>query len=342
MDHEIYMQRCVQLALNGLGRVSPNPMVGAVIVHEGKVIGEGWHQRAGEPHAEVNAINSVVDQSLLSESVIYVSLEPCAHFGKTPPCSDLIVEKKIPKAVIGCRDPFSEVNGKGIEKLRNAGVEVIEDVLQEECLELNKRFFTFHQKKRPYVILKWAQSRDGFIDRLRSKNENGINWITSPETKSLVHLWRSQEDAILVGAQTLLTDNPSLTTREVHGKNPVRLVLNKDKDIPTSAAVFDDAAPTKLFTHTHGQPYANAAVFEIADKALEQVLFTCYDQDIQSLIVEGGAQLLQSFIDEALWDEARVLTGDVFFKEGLKAPQLQHTPAASQYFGKDLLSLYYR
>ncbi len=220
------MRRCLQLAKMGEGNVAPNPMVGAVIVCNHKIIGEGYHQEFGGPHAEVNAINSVKDKSLLAKSTIYVSLEPCAHHGKTPPCSDLIVEHKIPKVVIGSQDTFSKVNGKGIKKLEANGCQVTCGVLEKECRKLNKRFFTFHEKKRPFVILKWAQTKDGFLDKKRNEGEKGIHWITAPETRSLVHLWRSKEMGVLVGRQTAAVDDPKLNVRDVTGKNPVRIILD--------------------------------------------------------------------------------------------------------------------
>jgi len=336
------MQRCIQLARNGRGTVSPNPMVGAVIVHKGRIIGEGWHQRAGFPHAEVNAINSVENQEFLQESCIYVSLEPCAHFGKTPPCSDLIIEKGIPKVVIGCRDPFAEVNGKGVEKLKAAGIEVIENVLQKQCEDLNKRFFTFHAYRRPYIILKWAQTADGFFDKHRSPDQKGINWITRPETKTLVHQWRTEEDAILVGANTVVNDNPSLTAREVAGKNPVRLVIAPTTTLPANAAIDDGAAETYVFSRVK-QLLNKARWLECGKNPLQEILDFCYQNNLQSLIVEGGATLLRSFIEADLWDEARILSGNAFFEKGLKAPSL---PKARRNYstniGEDRLNILYR
>ncbi len=334
------MERCLQLARNGEGRVSPNPLVGSVIVHDDRIIGEGWHQKAGEPHAEVNAIKSVKKPELLSEATIYVNLEPCAHYGKTPPCSDLIIEKSIPRVVIGCRDPFAEVNGKGVAKLAAAGIEVIENILQQEAEQLNRRFFTFHGKKRPYIILKWASSRDGFLDRSRNSGQKGINWITSTETQSLVHQWRSEEDAILVGARTVNIDNPSLTVREVRGKNPYRLVLASNTDLPDNSAIFNEAAPTALFSlnsDTHGK--ASTVLLQEGD-ALEQILDYCYQNKLLSLIVEGGAQLLNSFIEAGLWDEARVLTGPGYFSDGLEAPRLTLLPYREENFGHDQICYY--
>ena len=233
------MLRCLQLAKNGLGSTYPNPMVGSVIVYEDRIIGEGWHQQAGQPHAEVNAVNSVNDQSLLDKATIYVSLEPCSHFGKTPPCSDLIIAKGIKKVVIGTVDPFAEVAGRGIKKLIDAGCEVLVGVLEQECQQLNKRFFTFHQKKRPYIILKWAESLDGFIaPEAKSRSSREPVWITNSYSKQLVHKWRAEEQSILVGTKTVEADNPSLTTRDWSGKSPTRIVLDRELKISEESCCF--------------------------------------------------------------------------------------------------------
>ena len=310
MNNEAYIARCIQLAKNGFGKVSPNPMVGCVIVHNGKIIGEGYHQNYGEPHAEVNAINAVKNVSLLKEATLYVSLEPCAHFGKTPPCADLIIHHQIPKVVIGCIDTFSEVSGKGIDRLRSKNVDVTVGILEKECMDLNKRFFTFHTKKRPYIILKWAQSKDGFIDKLRTESSPTINWITQPETQQLTHLWRSQEDAILVGKNTVLNDNPSLTVRAIEGKNPKRFVLAKQEEISSNYAVCNNEAETHF----------------IEAKTAQEICDALYERNIQSVIIEGGKQTLETFISAKLWDEALVFTGNVLFEAGLKAPTLSKTP----------------
>lgn len=342
MKHESYMQRCISLAENAKGQTSPNPLVGAVVVYQDRIIGEGWHHFAGGPHAEVNAINSVEDPSLLSQSTIYVSLEPCAHFGKTPPCSDLIIEKKIPRVVIGCRDPFSEVNGRGIEKLRASGVEVIEGVLEEECRNLNAGFFTFHTKKRPYIILKWAQTTDGFMDPIRQNGDKGVKWITQPETKVLVHQWRAEVDAILVGKNTVLNDDPSLTVREVAGKNPIRLVMDPHMQIRGSYSIFNDEAKTFIFTGTQEFP-KNNTLYQYIDfdlNPLHDILQFCYQHEIQTLMVEGGAKTIQSFIDGGLWDEARVLNGVSRFGAGLSAPRLNLPPSETTHFAKDTLNIY--
>ena len=243
-NEEFFMQRCIELASKAMGCASPNPMVGSVIVYNNKIIGEGYHEKYGSHHAEVNAINSVKDKSLLSKSTLYVNLEPCAHFGKTPPCSDLIIQNKIPEVVIGCVDTFSEVSGKGIERMRSVGIDVKVGVLENESRELNKRFFTFHEKKRPYIILKWAESKDGFI---APKNQTKPFWMTSSESKKLAHKWRAEEDAILIGRITAEKDNPSLTVREVEGSNPIRIVIDKDLKLSADFNLFNNDAKTIIF-----------------------------------------------------------------------------------------------
>ncbi len=343
MNHELYIKRCIDLAQNAKGYTSPNPMVGSVIVCEDKIIGEGWHHAPGLPHAEVNAINSVTEKEKLEDSTIYVSLEPCAHFGRTPPCSDLIIENKIPRVVIGCRDPFEQVNGRGIEKLKAAGIEVTEGILEEECLKLNKAFFTFHTKKRPYIILKWAQTADGFMDISRKENEKGINWITQPETKTLVHQWRAEVDAILVGKNTILNDNPSLTVREVEGKNPIRLIIDPRAQLSNDHSIFNNDAPTAIFTdqNTKAKNGVKHQLIDYSSEPLTEIMNYCYNHQIQSVLVEGGAHTLQSFINAGLWDEARVLTGLSKFKNGLQAPQIKLAPASSFSFGKDQVNIYH-
>ena len=301
---EQIMSRCIALAKLGAGNVSTNPMVGAVVVHDGRIIGEGYHRKYGEAHAEVNAINSVKDKSLLPESEIYVSLEPCAHFGKTPPCADLIIEKKIRKVYVGCRDTFGKVDGKGIQKLRSAGVEVVVGVLEKECQELNRRFFTSVNFRRPYVILKWAQSTDGFID----KDFKPFR-ISNHQTEILSHKWRSEEDAILVGYNTTLRDNPSLTNRLWSGKNPLRVVLDRNGSLPKNLKVFDEAARTVVLD------------FE-GDDVPRKVLSALYDMKVQSVIIEGGARTHQMFIDAGLWDEARVFVAPVMLGNGTRAAVL--------------------
>jgi diaminohydroxyphosphoribosylaminopyrimidine deaminase/5-amino-6-(5-phosphoribosylamino)uracil reductase len=318
------MKRCIALAKNGLGTTYPNPMVGSVIVHEDKIIGEGWHKKAGEPHAEVNAINSVKDKSLLRKATIYVSLEPCSHFGKTPPCCDLIIKNKIPNVVIGTVDPNIKVAGNGIKKLIEAGIHVTIGILEDECNELNKRFFTFHQKKRPYIILKWAESQDGFIAPLEKIEKKPV-WITNDFSRQLVHKWRTEEQAILVGTQTVIDDNPKLNARDWHGNNPIRIVIDQNNRIPKDNAVFDNQAKTLFITKSKNTPNKENTTFEVIDfegNSVEQILNLTYKHQIQSIIIEGGLQTLQTFIDANLWDEARVFKGETIFGKGICAPLL--------------------
>lgn len=311
--HEKYINRCIELAKNGLGTTYPNPLVGSVIVYNNEIIGEGWHQKAGEPHAEVNAIHSVKDKSLLSKATIYVSLEPCSHFGKTPPCCDLIIANDIPNVVIGTMDPFAKVAGNGIKKLLEAGKKVTIGILEDECNELNKRFFTFHTKKRPYIILKWAESQDGFIASL-TKEKKAPVWITNEFSRQLVHKWRSEEQAILVGTNTVLEDNPTLTVRDWTGNNPIRIVLDQKNRIPKESPIFDTQANTLLISKDTIN-FKNAIASEIAD--------FLFKNEIQSVIIEGGRQTLQTFIDADIWDEARVFKGITTFKNGTSAPEIR-------------------
>ncbi len=330
---EKYMLRCIELARLGIGETYPNPMVGCVIVHNGKIIGEGYHQKSGQPHAEVNAIHSVKHRKLLEESTLYVSLEPCSHFGKTPPCSDLIISENIPKVVIGSVDPYAEVAGKGIERLKNAGIEVEVGVLEKECGILNKRFFTYHTGKRPFIILKWAQTQDGFIDINRSRGENGRpTWITNELSRRLVHKTRAEEAAILVGTRTVLKDNPALTVRSWHGENPVRVVLDRNLSLPKTMRIFAPPTKTIVFNSKVDLSEGNILYIQVdfEEALLKQVLATLYSMEIQSLIVEGGAKTLQSFIDAGLWDEAHLYTGPIFFGDGVKAPQLNSTPVYTE------------
>ncbi|MET0463994.1 MAG: bifunctional diaminohydroxyphosphoribosylaminopyrimidine deaminase/5-amino-6-(5-phosphoribosylamino)uracil reductase RibD [Chitinophagaceae bacterium] len=323
--HEAFMRRCIQLAKLGAGRVAPNPMVGAVLVHQGLIIGEGYHQLYGQAHAEVNCVNEAISkghESLLSSSVIYVSLEPCAHFGKTPPCADLIIRHKIPEVMVGCRDPFTQVDGKGIEKLRNAGHNVTVGILEKECIDLNKRFFTFHTQDRPYIILKWAQTADGRI------GTTGRRLLISNEySNRLVHKWRSEEQAILVGTKTALVDDPALTTRLWPGRSPIRLVVDMDLKLPPSLKLFNGESPTIVFNkHRHGGDEDRGIHFyQLAEGAdlVPQVLKALKSLNVQSVLIEGGATLLQSFIDASAWDEARVITNThLSAGEGLNAPVL--------------------
>lgn len=318
---EQYIQRCIQLAKLGEGNVAPNPMVGAVIVYNDKIIGEGYHQNYGEAHAEVNAINSVDDQSLLAASTIYVSLEPCAHFGKTPPCADLIVINKFNRVVIGCQDSFSKVEGKGIKKLKDAGIEVDIGVLELECRELNKRFFTFHEKKRPFVLLKWAETKNGLIDNGITDNKD-IAWISAPELKPVVHSWRNQQQAILVGQKTVISDNPSLTVRAINGTNPTRIIIDPQCNLNNKYSVFNSEAQTIVLNSIKDESSKNIRYIKLEEINTKTILEQLYLEDIQSVLIEGGRTTLQSFIDDDLWDEANVIIGQNSFNKGTKAPIL--------------------
>ena len=321
MVKEKYMHRCLQLARNGFCNTSPNPMVGAVIVYQDKIIGEGYHIRCGEAHAEVNAINSVKDPELLKHSTIYVSLEPCSHYGKTPPCADLIIKKGIPRVVIGCKDPFSKVAGRGIQKLIDAGCEVTVGVLEEECLQLIKRFTTFHTLHRPYITLKWAESSDGYIDH---KRDGGHPFILSNAlTTMLVHKRRAEHDAIMVGRCTAQLDNPSLNVRHWHGKSPTRIVLDRNGILPDSLKLFDESITTFIFCEKALPSTAKKRYFSIdfSSEILPQIMEVLYQENIQSLLVEGGSILLQTFIDEGCWDEAFVEKSPVLLHSGVKAPK---------------------
>tara|TARA_R110002096_G_scaffold72174_4_gene172191 strand:- start:39505 stop:40587 length:1083 start_codon:yes stop_codon:yes gene_type:complete len=322
-SHEKYMSRAIELANLGKYYTAPNPSVGAVIVHEEEIIGEGYHAQFGEAHAEVNAINAVQNRELLKNSTLYVTLEPCAHFGKTPPCSNLIVENKIPKVVIATTDPFAKVNGKGIAFMKENGVEVITQVLEAEGKELNRRFFTFHQKKRPYVILKFAKSKDGFLARKAGEAHLG-NWITGALSKQLVHLWRAEEQAILVGKNTALIDNPVLTCREVDGKNPIRMVIDLNLELPKELKLFDQSTKTVIFNEKRSETAEQLHwVKKSLGKAMVQsVVDYCVQENILSLIIEGGAGVLNQFIAANVWDEARIFVGNQEFEEGIEAPIL--------------------
>ena len=340
--HEKYLKRCIQLAKNGLGTTYPNPLVGSVIVYENQIIGDGWHKKAGESHAEVNAINSVKDKSLLSKATIYVSLEPCSHFGKTPPCSDLIIEHKIPNVVIGTLDPNEKVAGKGIQKLILAGHNVTIGVLDEECLELNKRFFTFHQKKRPYIILKWAETADGFIAP-KNKDEQKPVWITNQYSRQLVHKWRTEEQAILVGTQTVLDDNPSLNVRDWEGNHPVKIILDRQNRLPENLTVFNSTEKTIIFSQSKrsfNNENCQTEVINFEGNLVQEICNNLFQHNIQSVIIEGGARTLQTFIDENLWDEARVFKGKNAFKEGTKAPKFSGKLVGKQTVLEDELLIF--
>ena len=323
-QHELYMSRCLQLAQQAEGRTAPNPMVGAVVVHNGLIIGEGYHHRCGEPHAEVNAIHSVEDQSLLMESTLFVNLEPCSHYGKTPPCAQLIIDKKIPRVVIGMGDPNPKVNGNGIKMLREAGIEVVENVLNHDCVALNKRFVTMYTQKRPFVILKWAQTQDGFIDSIRTNSETPPLRISNEITKTLNHQIRTVESAILIGTHTAILDNPHLTSRKWGHQNPVRMVVDRQLRIPRHYRIYDQTTPTVIFTDEIDENCKNITFVKLdfSKNIVPQILDYLYQINLSSLIVEGGTQLLQSFIDANLWDEVHVETSPIIIGSGVKAPRI--------------------
>ncbi len=309
-EDELYMRRCIQLALNGRCNTPPNPMVGAVIVHQGRIIGEGYHVRCGEAHAEVNAIRSVRQPELLSHSTIYVSLEPCAHHGKTPPCADLLIEKQIPRIVIGCSDPFAQVSGRGIQKLKDAGREVIVGVLEEKCQALIRRFVTFHTQKRPYLTLKWAESADGYIDFRRHTGESSPVHLSNSLTLMRVHQLRTEHTAILVGTNTALLDNPSLNVRQWYGPQPVRVVIDQHHRLPGNLKLFDGSQPTLIYDTAN----------------LNELLADLHLRGFQSLLVEGGSHLHQSFIDAGLWDEIQIEESPLILGDGVPAPSVGHLP----------------
>ena len=333
----IFMKRCIELANKAIGNTSQNPMVGSVIVYDGRIIGEGYHKNYGEAHAEANAIASVKDKSLLSKSTLYVNLEPCSHFGKTPPCADLIIKHKIPKVVIGCVDTFLSVSGRGIQKIKDAGIEVIVGVLESESRELNKRFFTFHEIKRPYIILKWAESKDGFI---APKNQIKPFWMTSSESKKIVHKWRAEEGAILVGRITAEKDNPYLTVREVEGKNPTRIVIDENLKLNEDLNLFNSESKTIVFNSIKSDENKINQFIKIDFNSLiESMLNELYKLKIQSVIIEGGKTTLQSFIDNRSWDEARIFTANTNLTNGLKSPNIKGKIISKKDIDGDILKI---
>jgi diaminohydroxyphosphoribosylaminopyrimidine deaminase / 5-amino-6-(5-phosphoribosylamino)uracil reductase len=334
-DGDKYMYRCLQLAAKGAGYVAPNPLVGAVLVYNGEIIGEGWHQQYGHAHAEVNCIEDAVQKGnarLISQATLYVSLEPCTHFGKTPPCSDFIIQHRIPKVVIGCLDPFAEVKGKGVRKLKEAGIEAETDVLENQCTAINKRFFTVHTQHRPYIILKWAQTADGFIAGISESPATRL-LISNEYTNRLVHKWRSEEAAILAGTNTAFLDDPQLTTRLWKGPSPIRLVVDMDLKLPASLKLFSGDTQTIVFNtkkHAEGE---TISYYQVSTDAslVHQVVNALYQLKIQSVLVEGGARLLQSFIDQDMWDEARIIINQKLkIGKGLPAPEISNSIEAEK------------
>ena len=341
MNHEHYIKRCLEISKSGIGTTRPNPSVGAVLVVDDRIIGEGFTSPYGGSHAEVNAISAVKDQTLLATATMYVTLEPCSHFGKTPPCADLIIKSEIKKVVIGCIDSNILVAGKGVERLQNAGCEVIVGVLEKECKAHHKRFFTFQTQKRPFIILKWAQTLDAFI----APNKRAIQapvWITKEVSRQLVHKWRSEEQAILVGTTTVLDDNPGLDIRYWNGENPVRIVIDRELKIPTNLKVHDGSVKT-IFINERNTSVKGAIFFEkinFSKPIAIQICEVLFKHNIQSLIVEGGTKTIQTFIDENLWDEARVFSGEVHFNNGVNAPTLDVIPTNEENIKGDILKTY--
>ncbi len=335
------MNRCLELAEKGIGTTRPNPSVGAALVVDREIIGEGFTSPYGGSHAEVNAIASVENKELLKKATIYVTLEPCSHHGKTPPCSDLIIRSEIPKVVIGCVDTNSLVAGKGIKKLQDAGCEVITGVLEKECQEQHRRFFTFHNKKRPYVILKWAETQDGFVAPIK-RDERKPVWITSQESRQMVHKWRAEEHGILVGTKTVLDDNPKLNVRSWQGENPIRVVIDRSLKIPQDSNVYDQSVRTIFITEEERENSENLNFEQVnfSKPLAKQICEVLHQCQIQSVIIEGGTQTLQTFIDENLWDEARIFTGESHFKEGIKAPVFNKEEKESYTIQKDQLKIY--
>jgi diaminohydroxyphosphoribosylaminopyrimidine deaminase/5-amino-6-(5-phosphoribosylamino)uracil reductase len=339
-----FMQRCLELASKASGMTYPNPLVGSVIVHKGKIIGEGYHLKAGGPHAEVMAVESVRDKGVLKESTIYVNLEPCSHFGKTPPCTDLIILHKIPVVVAGTTDTSSHVSGKGLLRLKEAGCRVISGVREDECRRINRRFFTFHEKKRPYIILKWAQSSDGFIDIIRSKDKTtGPGWITGETERILVHKWRAIEQAILVGAETVRIDDPRLNVREWKGNNPVRLILSGSGKLPDDMAMNKIIGSQVIFSFYPEkivQPGSVVVKLNNHESSASQILDYLFRWGIQSLFIEGGASVLNHFISLDLWDEARIFHGEQIYREGVKAPAIKGKLFRETKFSKSRLEIF--
>ena len=334
------MRRCIQLAKNGLGTTYPNPLVGSVIVYENKIIGEGWHRQSGMPHAEVNAINSVKNKQLLKNATIYINLEPCSHTGKTPPCANLIIEKQIKNVVIGCKDPNPKVAGNGIKLLIKSGLKVTYGILEKECEHLNKRFFSFFLKKRPYIILKWAETLDGFISPNEKKEKKPV-WISNKNSRQLVHQWRAEEQAILVGTQTIVEDNPSLNTRDWYGNSPICILIDKSLRISKDYKIYRNTSKTIVITEKQSKNKKNQFFESINFNSpiANQIGTILYSHGIQSVIIEGGAQTLQTFIDENLWDEARIFSGPITFNNGTKAPIISGTTLTTTKIKQDILNL---
>lgn len=337
--HNTFMKRCLSLAQKGLGNTYPNPMVGAVVVSEGKIIGEGWHKEAGTSHAEVIALEGI-DKKQLAKATLYVNLEPCSHFGKTPPCCDLVISKGIKKVVVGAKDPNPKVAGKGIAAMQKAGIEVIVGIMEDACKTLNKRFYCFHNKKRPYIILKWAESADGFIAP-EKQNKGEVRWISDAYSQQLAHKWRAEEQAILVGRNTIKQDNPLLTTRKWAGKNPIRLVIDPNAKSELNAAVFNDDATT-ILVNVHKEETSNNVTWQKvnADNILKATLEKAYQNNIQSILVEGGAITLSHFLSQKLWDECRIISSPDPLKKGVNAPKKPKGKSIEKKLVRDTLQVF--
>lgn len=340
---EVYILRCIELARKGFGKTRQNPLVGSVIVHNDRIIGEGYHTFFGGPHAEVNAINSVRDKQLLSQSTLYVNLEPCSHFGKTPPCSLLIRDLKIPRVVIGSSDSNPEVSGHGIRILKESGTEVITGIKEEECRFLNRRFYTFHEKKRPYIVLKWAQSKDGFIDIKRTPGSERIPvWISNQTARILVHKWRAEEIAIMAGTNTILIDDPGLNVRDWPGESPLRIVPDKNGRLFENLKVFNGRSKTLIFTSLNKADFENIVYIRIPKElfTFATILEDLRTKNVLSILVEGGAILLKHILESGLWDEARVFTGNINFRDGVKSPVIERKANEQLFYRGNLLSIY--
>ncbi len=343
IDDIKFMRRCLELASGAEGITYPNPMVGSVIIYDNIIVGEGYHLRAGEPHAEVIAINSVSDKAMLKSSTLFTNLEPCSHFGKTPPCADLIISNSIPRVVIGTIDTSEKVSGQGLSRLRNSGCEVITGVVEDECRKLNRRFFTFHEKRRPYITLKWAQSSDGYLDIMRSENHKSEpTWITGKPERALVHKWRAAEQTILVGAGTVKSDDPRLNVRDWKGPDPIRMILSSSGSVSNESAVNKANGKVIIFTHEINARFENAVIVKLK-KDIPSSLQICeylYNSGIQSILIEGGANVLNHFISTGLWDEARVFTGKNHFDGGVKAPGIRGKLLMRRIFSGSILEIY--
>ena len=340
MRDSIFISRCLELAQKGNGFVAPNPMVGAVLVYNNKIIGEGYHHEFGGLHAEVNAINQSIEngnEQLLDKSILFINLEPCSHIGKTPPCTDLIIKHRIPKVVIGNKDPFPEVNGRGIKKMLDAGIIVETGILENECLELNIRFNNFHIKKRPFILLKYAQTSNHFIAPFQNINKK----ISNEYTDILVHKWRSEEAAIMVGTKTLESDNPQLTVRKWQGKNPIRIVLDKNLLLPKNYNFYDRSSPTIIFNNIKNEKVSNIEFIkiDIDENVINKIISTLFERKILSLMVEGGRNILNQFLEQNLWDEARIITSNKIFTDGLSSPTINGKLISSSTFTGDNISI---